>query len=172
MIGPGHSFMMSKVPETVRLQRIDLSECSLLGSWVLRVWSWQPQRSCFGGWRQAEQINAGLLLLVAIIVFIVKVSAFTIDHTGAHVSSWCPHTRLRCLFSQHLGSRPVYERSVDRRTMTTLWITASIGCSLSTNNQSGLLSHRSSHHLVMETLQLVPSYPSNHRPRLPRTRRR
>jgi len=30
-------------------------------------------KACFGGWRQAEQINAGLLLLVAIIVFIVKV---------------------------------------------------------------------------------------------------
>jgi len=30
-------------------------------------------QSCFGTWRRAEQINAGLLLLVAIIIFIVKV---------------------------------------------------------------------------------------------------
>ncbi|KAM3071538.1 hypothetical protein ACMFMG_009418 [Clarireedia jacksonii] len=30
-------------------------------------------KNCFGAWRQAEQINAGLLLLVAIIVFIAKV---------------------------------------------------------------------------------------------------
>ncbi|PQE15222.1 tetraspanin Tsp3 protein [Rutstroemia sp. NJR-2017a WRK4] len=48
-------------------------------------------QSCFGVWRQAEQINAGLLLLVAIIVFIVKVSVFTIGHTGGYVSSWFPH---------------------------------------------------------------------------------
>lgn len=30
-------------------------------------------KSCFGPWRQAEQVNAGLLLLVAVVVFIVKV---------------------------------------------------------------------------------------------------
>ncbi|KAI9641057.1 hypothetical protein NHQ30_010485 [Ciborinia camelliae] len=30
-------------------------------------------QSCFGTWRQAEQINAGLLLIVAIVIFIVKV---------------------------------------------------------------------------------------------------
>ncbi|PQE06159.1 tetraspanin Tsp3 protein [Rutstroemia sp. NJR-2017a BBW] len=44
-------------------------------------------QSCFGVWRQAEQINAGLLLLVAIIVFIVKVSVFIIGHTGGYVFS-------------------------------------------------------------------------------------
>jgi len=30
-------------------------------------------RSCFGAWREAEQVNAGLFLLVAVIVFIIKV---------------------------------------------------------------------------------------------------
>lgn len=29
--------------------------------------------SCFGPWRQAEQTHAGLLLLVAVVVFIIKV---------------------------------------------------------------------------------------------------
>jgi len=30
-------------------------------------------KSCFGEWRKAEQVDAGLLLLVAVVVFIVKV---------------------------------------------------------------------------------------------------
>lgn len=41
------------------------SECAAL---------YDRNSSCFKPWRQAEQINAGLLLLVASIVFIVKVS--------------------------------------------------------------------------------------------------
>ncbi|KAJ8070698.1 hypothetical protein OCU04_001069 [Sclerotinia nivalis] len=32
-------------------------------------------QSCFGTWRQAEQINAGLLLIVAIVIFIIKVTS-------------------------------------------------------------------------------------------------
>ena len=37
----------------------------------LEIFGWnQP---CIGKWRQAEQINAGLLLLVAVLVFILKV---------------------------------------------------------------------------------------------------
>ncbi|TGO52247.1 hypothetical protein BOTNAR_0330g00020 [Botryotinia narcissicola] len=30
-------------------------------------------QSCFGPWRQAEQVNAGLLLLVAVVIFAIKV---------------------------------------------------------------------------------------------------
>jgi hypothetical protein len=46
-------------------------------------------KSCFGEWRKAEQINAGLLLLVALVVFVIKVFlpipsfpslTFDIDH--------------------------------------------------------------------------------------------
>jgi hypothetical protein len=31
------------------------------------------KKSCLGSWRKAEQIQAGLLLLVAVVVFVVKV---------------------------------------------------------------------------------------------------
>ena len=31
------------------------------------------QRSCFGAWRQDEQITGGLMLLVAVVVFLIKV---------------------------------------------------------------------------------------------------
>lgn len=31
------------------------------------------ERSCFGGWRQDEQITAGMLLLVAVVLFLLKV---------------------------------------------------------------------------------------------------
>ncbi len=31
------------------------------------------QRSCFGGWRQDEQITGGLILLVAVVSFLLKV---------------------------------------------------------------------------------------------------
>jgi len=43
-------------------------------------------KNCFGKWRQAEQINAGLLLLVAVIVFILKVFHL-IFHPSLEVSS-------------------------------------------------------------------------------------
>jgi len=32
------------------------------------------QQGCLGGWRQDQQITAGLMLLVAIVVFVLKVS--------------------------------------------------------------------------------------------------
>ncbi len=31
------------------------------------------QRSCFGGWRQDEQITGGLILFVAVVAFLIKV---------------------------------------------------------------------------------------------------
>lgn len=42
-------------------------------------------KNCFGEWRKAEQINAGLLFLVAVIVFILKLISFFTLLNGA---SW------------------------------------------------------------------------------------
>lgn len=47
-------------------------------------------KSCFGDWRKAEQTNAGLLLLVALVVFIIKaISILSVltSPSGAH-SKW------------------------------------------------------------------------------------
>jgi hypothetical protein len=61
----------------------DTFECCGLNSVVDRAFPFgQPStcaitygrsNSCFGEWRKAEQINAGLLFLVAVIVFVLKV---------------------------------------------------------------------------------------------------
>ncbi|TAQ86179.1 hypothetical protein B7494_g5497 [Chlorociboria aeruginascens] len=53
--------------------------------------------SCFGQWRQAEQINAGLFLVVAIVVFFVKVFSLVNILTG---SSLVPAGWVRA-FKQH-----------------------------------------------------------------------
>jgi len=52
--------------------------------------------SCFGEWRKAEQINAGLLFLVAVIVFVFKLGSIFTLLTSA---SWT-HTRLGRPFKQ------------------------------------------------------------------------
>lgn len=63
----------------------DKFDCCGLNSMKDRAWPFNAptscissypdrHRSCFGPWQQAHQINAGLLLLVALIVFALKVS--------------------------------------------------------------------------------------------------
>jgi len=50
-------------------------------------------QACMGAWRQAEQINAGLLLLVAVVVFIIKVLSIISLLTGTSLSEskWARH---------------------------------------------------------------------------------
>lgn len=55
-------------------------------------------KSCLGEWRQAQQVNAGLFLLVAIVVFIVKLVVILFLITGSSWSmdrSWIRSLRYR-----------------------------------------------------------------------------
>ena len=82
----------SKNAEVVRRIQ-DRHQCCGLHSLVDKAWpfadrshpvtacrdAFNRQNSCFGGWRRDEQITAGLLLLVAVMVFLMKVSRITPD---------------------------------------------------------------------------------------------
>ena len=69
----------------------DRHQCCGLHSTVDKAWpfpdkghpvtacreAFNRRQSCFGGWRQDEQITAGLLLLVAVVAFLLKVRRMT-----------------------------------------------------------------------------------------------
>ncbi|KAK6580688.1 hypothetical protein PZA11_006924 [Diplocarpon coronariae] len=70
-------------------------------------------RSCIGAWRKAEQSQAGLLLLVAVAVFIIKVLLLISLLTNAPFTQWASHFR-------HPGAHSEEAEEDNRATMRRL----------------------------------------------------
>lgn len=79
--------------DSAGIRRIqDAHQCCGLNSILDRAWPFQNRdhgvnecakafnrtKACLGSWKKDEQIAAGLLLLVAIVTFLLKVSEFTL----------------------------------------------------------------------------------------------
>lgn len=83
-------FTSKNARTTRRIQ--DRHQCCGLHSVVDRAWpfpdkrhtiqscvqAFDRQRSCFDGWRRDEQITSGLMLFVAVAVFLLKVGVLTV----------------------------------------------------------------------------------------------
>ncbi|KAH8686032.1 tetraspanin Tsp3 [Tricladium varicosporioides] len=91
---------------------------------------YERNKSCFGQWRKAEQVNAGLLLLVALLVFIVK--------AGSIISLLSSNTWTTARWTRHfkrLASEPHHDEE-DNRTTTRGLIEANIQEEPYTDNPS------------------------------------